>query len=151
MDEKKQYTKKEHSRGNKAPRGYRLNNPLNIEHGTSKWLGLADEQPDPKFCKFGSRMYGWRAALIILKRTYRKRGWASPRLIIEHWAPTTENNTRRYLEFVCHWLGNISPDKLLAANDYLAMMKAMAIFENGYLDEDGLDEAWRNRRHYGCL
>ena len=139
------------SRGDSLPRGYRNNNPLNVIHSSSKWNGLSDEQPDKNFCSFTSRMFGWRAALILLKRTYRKRGWDNLKAIIEHWAPETENDTKRYLRRVSHFMGDLDVNQRLGANDYLNLMKAMAIVENGYLDEEGLDEAWRNRRYYGCL
>ena len=48
-------------------------------------------------------------------------------------------------------MGDMDVNQRLGANDYLQLMKAMAVVENGYLDDEGLDEAWRNRRYYGCL
>ena len=58
----------------RTPRGYRNNNPLNIRRTETRWQGQVDGD-DKEFCSFASPVYGWRAALIILMRTYRKRGW----------------------------------------------------------------------------
>ena len=43
-------------------RGFRNNNPLNIRHGVSRWVGRAKEQNDPDFVTFTSMPMGYRAA-----------------------------------------------------------------------------------------
>ena len=52
------------------PRGIRNCNPLNIIRSKSKWLGMRREQTDKKFVQFKEMKYGWRAALVLLTRTY---------------------------------------------------------------------------------
>ena len=43
-------------------RGFRNNNPLNIRHGISRWVGRAKVQNDPDFVTFTSISMGYRAA-----------------------------------------------------------------------------------------
>ena len=124
----------------KIARGYRNNNPLNIRRTEIRWKGQV-ESDDKEFCTFESPVYGWRAALIILMRTYRKRGWKNIRDIIEHWAPDNENDTEAYIWTVVK-LTDMSQDKDLRMLDYLNLASAMAKFENGYLNLEGLDEAY---------
>ncbi len=52
------------------PRGIRNNNPLNIRRSKDKWQGLRALQTDTAFCQFETMAYGWRAAFVLLTRTY---------------------------------------------------------------------------------
>ena len=67
------------------PRGIRNNNPLNIRLSSDKWQGqingkgnidgnssLSSERAggEAVFCVFSSMEYGWRAAFVILCKTY---------------------------------------------------------------------------------
>ena len=84
----------------KLPRGIRNKNPGNIKLGTD-WDGLADEQSDPVFCIFGEAVMGIRALMKILI-TYRfthKKDTVDE--IISRCAPTSENDTTTYIDFVC--------------------------------------------------
>ena len=96
---------------------------------------------DKEFCTFVSPVYGWRAALIILMRTYRKRGWNTIREIIAHWAPDNENDTAAYTRNMVRLTG-IPPDRVLKMADYKPLAKAMARFENGFLNDAGLNTAY---------
>ena len=87
-------------RKGRAPKGIRLCNPLNIERSSAKWYGLVAQSREPRFCEFHTLEYGWRAAIINIAVTYRKRGWNTIRSIIEHWAPYPENDTAGYIDFV---------------------------------------------------
>ena len=77
------------------PRGIRNHNPLNIRrNGKDQWKGLAEAQNDAAFCQFKSLEYGWRAAFILLTRTYyHKYRLYTIRGIINRWAPPNENKT----------------------------------------------------------
>ena len=79
------------NRSERAPKGIRLCNPLNIERSSAKWYGLVAQSREPRFCEFHTLEYGWRAAIINIAVTYRKRGWTTIRSIIEHWALKTES------------------------------------------------------------
>lgn len=124
----------------RTPRGYRNNNPLNIRRTETRWQGQVDGD-DKEFCSFASPVYGWRAALIILMRTYRKRGWNTIQEIIDHWAPDNENDTSAYTRNMVRLTG-IPPDRVLMMADYKPLAKAMARFENGFLNDAGLNTAY---------
>ena len=124
----------------RTPRGYRNNNPLNIRRTETRWQGQVDGD-DKDFCTFASPVYGWRAALIILMRTYRERGWNTIQEIIAHWAPDNENDTAAYTRNMVRLTG-IPPDRVLNMADYMPLAKAMARFENGFLNDAGLNTAY---------
>ena len=70
-------------------------------------------QTDPQFCQFETMAYGWRAAFVMLTRTYyHTYRLYTIRAIINRWAPPNENNTKRYIENVCRFTG-IGPDEPL--------------------------------------
>ena len=93
-------------------RGYRNNNPTNIIHSSSRWKGRSEKQTDSKFVQFETMYYGFRAAVIILCRSYYLRGWWTPESIISHWAPSTENNTKAYIAAVCKSTGQTPSTRL---------------------------------------
>lgn len=46
-------------------RGIRNDNPLNIRHGKSQWVGMREKQTDKAFVQFKSRVYGyWKISRI---------------------------------------------------------------------------------------
>ena len=121
------------------PRGIRNNNPLNIRLSSDKWQGQVLPQRgsgEGAFCQFVSMEYGWRAAFVILCKTYYgKRGLKTIRDIVSRWAPNNENNTAAYIRHVSDYTG-IGPDKVLASpkecpTDWLLIGYAMAVVENG--------------------
>lgn len=114
-------------------RGMRNNNPLNIELGDS-WQGLRREQTDGRFCQFTSLEYGYRAAFIIIRNYLRKRPPVDTvKAIVERWAPSSENNTTAYLDYVCK-RGYLQPyDRIKwdKKNDVCRLVWAMAQYETG--------------------
>ena len=118
------------------PRGIRNNNPLNIRKSSDRWQGLSTLQEDKEFFKFYSMEYGWRAAFVILCRTYYgKYKLRTIRDIVSRWAPANENNTAAYIRYVSDYTG-IGPDRVLASpqerpTDWLLIGYAMAVVENG--------------------
>ena len=119
-----------------APLGVRLNNPLNIRKSKSKWIGAVDDGCNGKFVRFNTPFYGWRAAIIIMARTYWGRGWKTPGDIISHWAPYTENNTSWYIAFVTSYSGlgvnEVMPPLSLGREKWRSLLIAMAKVEIGY-------------------
>ena len=70
-----------------TPRNIRNNNPLNIRRSKDQWQGLDAKQNDPSFFKFESMAMGWRAAFVILTKTYyHKYRLFTIRKIIKRWA-----------------------------------------------------------------
>ena len=119
------------------PRGIRNHNPLNIRR-TAKdvWKGLADMQTDRAFCQFKSLEYGWRAAFILLTRTYyHKYRLYTIRGIINRWAPPNENKTEAYIANVSALTGILPDEPLGIPSDqpsrWMMVATAMAIQENG--------------------
>jgi len=122
------------------PRGIRNNNPLNIRLSSDKWQGQRPLSNSPEgeksFCQFESMEMGWRAAFVILCKTYYgKRGLKTIRDIVSRWAPAKENNTAAYIRHVSDYTG-IGPDRVLASpqerpTDWLLIGYAMAVVENG--------------------
>lgn len=119
-----------------TPRGLRNNNPLNIRRGESKWQGLRREQTDSQFCQFTSMAYGWRAAFVLLTRTYyHKYRLYTIEGIIKRWAPSVENDTKAYIDTVA---GLMKYDKdmplgIPSANPvrWMKLTVAMSVVENG--------------------
>ena len=135
----------------KLPRGIRNNNPLNIRLSSDKWQGqingkgnidgnssLSSERAggEAVFCVFSSMEYGWRAAFVILCKTYYgKYKLRTIRDIVTRWAPPKENNTPAYIRHVSDYTG-IGPDRDLGdpqthPTNWLLIGYAMAVMENG--------------------
>lgn len=115
-----------------TPRGIRNNNPLNIRIGNT-WLGERPNPTDPSFEEFVSIAYGYRAAFCILRRYIRRYHKNTVASIISTWAPASENNTQRYIDFVCHKMG-ITSDVPVDYGDKVtmcALVSAMAYMECG--------------------
>lgn len=76
----------------------RTNNPLNIRFSpANRWQGQVGECKG--FCIFKNEAYGIRAAYRILT-TYISNGVNTIESIVSRWAPPTENDTKRYIDFV---------------------------------------------------
>lgn len=76
------------------------NNCLNIRSSKSfKWLGQTGDTRG--FCDFESIDYCIRAGAYLIMRSYRRAGCRTLDQIIRRWAPPSENDTQKYIEFVC--------------------------------------------------
>jgi hypothetical protein len=123
------------------PRGIRNHNPLNIRRSKDQWKGMAEVQTDRAFVQFKSLEYGWRAAFVLLTRTYyHTYRLFTIRAIISRWAPPNENNTKRYIENVSRFTG-IGPDEPLGIPSekparWMKLGAAMCVQECG---AEGLD------------
>ncbi len=134
------------------PRGIRNNNPLNIRRSKDKWQGLRAQQTDAAFCQFETMAYGWRAAFVLLTRTYyHTYRLFTIRNIIMRWAPENENNTEAYIANVSRLTG-IDPNEPLGISSdqparWMALAVAMAIHENGTdsLDYFAMLQGWEMR------
>lgn len=118
------------------PRGIRNNNPLNIVHAKhNKWIGECPvvKIVEPRFCRFESMKWGFRAAAITLRSYINKYKRNTIEKIICAWAPTNENNTEAYINAVCDKTEMKRNEPLLFENQ-IAMLKiisAMCCVENG--------------------
>ena len=122
------------------PRGYRNNNPLNIRYSIyNQWKGkvLPNTDRNNTFEQFVNIVYGYRAALSLMRTYIRKYGCDTVAKIITRWAPENENNTAGYISDVCEFAG-LTPDTAVTKNsrDVLTKMAyAMSIIENGNTPE----------------
>ena len=118
----------------KLPRGIRNNNPLNIRVGNS-WQGEVEKPTDMQFEQFKEMRWGCRAAFKLLKRYIERYGCNTVEKIIRRWAPSSENDTERYINVVCNRMG-IKRDEIIKFNYQYTMcilMQAMAYVENGQI------------------
>ena len=127
------------------PRGIRNNNPLNIRIGNT-WLGERANPTDQEFEEFVSMEYGLRAAFLILRRYIRRYGKNTVTSIISTWSPSSENNTLRYIDTVCHKTG-LMPTQPIRYEDETTMCKlvaAMAFVECGQpIDPKKIEKAYQ--------
>lgn len=114
-------------------RGLRNNNPLNIKEeqwNDIEWEGEHELDLDPTFEEFQTPLYGLRAGARILRTYANKHGRKTIGRIIERWAPTNENDTANYINFVVDYTG-IPANRLLTRDEYPHVMAAMIHMENG--------------------
>lgn len=110
-----------------VPRGIRNNNPLNIRIGNT-WLGERQNPQDASFEEFVSMEYGYRAAFCLLRRYIRRYRKNTIAMIISTWAPSSENNTQRYIDFVANAM-NIASDTPIAYEDEVTMVRLVAAMQ----------------------
>lgn len=127
-----------------VPRGIRNNNPLNIRIGNT-WLGERDNPTDQDFEEFVTIEYGLRAAFCILRRYIRRYHKNTVTSIVSTWAPSSENNTLKYIDTVCHRTG-LTPTQPITYEDKTTMCRlvaAMAFVECGQpIDEKKIEKAF---------
>lgn len=103
------------------------NNPFNIRfNGRSQWLGLDGQTRG--FCNFVSWEYGIRAAAVLIMRSYRMKNVLTVSEIIHRFAPMSENDTFKYVEFVCGQL-SCFPFDIPSRDEYPRLLLAMSKYE----------------------
>lgn len=110
-----------------TPRGIRNNNPLNIRIGNT-WLGERDNPTDDAFEEFVAIEYGYRAAFCILRRYIKRYHKDTISAIISTWAPASENNTQRYIDFVSDQM-KISSMDVIDYSDKVTMLRLVAAMQ----------------------
>ena len=131
------------SKGDKrGSRGLRNDNPLNIRHGKSQWVGMREKQTDKSFVQFTESMYGYRAAFVLLKN-YIGRGADTIGRIIARWAPSRDgNDTQAYIRHVSRSTG-IGAGQALSFEDKDALVeivRSMAHMESGIIEDKAIIE-----------
>ncbi|MFA0084432.1 structural protein [Vibrio sp. 10N.261.51.F12] len=114
-------------------RGIRNNNPLNIRISNSAWTGKVTPSQDKAFETFSDSKYGFRAAAKLIRNYQSLYGLNTINEIIARWAPSHENDTRNYSQFVAGQL-NLSPNAALNLSDsnlLARLVHAMSIMEVG--------------------
>ena len=136
----------------KLNRGWRNNNPMNIRFvAANKWRGKVSEnrKKDRAYEEFTNVVWGWRAAFYLLMKYYFKNKLKTPRMIINKFAPPTENNTDAYVHNVMEFMHkngfpNLEENATLSSPyefrfQWVQFMKAMTIQESGVMPADTKD------------
>lgn len=113
-------------------RGIRNNNPFNIEISANKWQGKKTPSADPVFEQFEAPVWGIRAGVKDLL-TASSEGRNTVSKIITPYAPSSENNTKAYIDAVCEHL-KVKPDDVLDLDNYetmYALAVAIMLHEQG--------------------
>ena len=109
-------------------------------------MGEVPNPTESEFEQFCHLRYGLRAAFCILRRYIRRYHSDTIRKIISRWAPRSENDTDKYVEYVSQRV-NVNPDALIDYFDeelMVAIVRAMAKFEsNAELSADIIHEAYQ--------
>jgi len=131
--------------GSDKPRGIRNNNPLNIRTSASNWKGKIGVD-DKGFVIFDTMENGIRAAIKNIKKHY-DTGADTLYVLINRWAPPSENDTNQYIDKVTYRTG--------LAHDFVfpfdrghvtKIVDAMAEVENGgnYITNQQIKTAWQS-------
>ena len=116
------------------------NNPLNIRFSPfNTWRGQRGQTKG--FCNFSDLKYCFRAALIIIRKSYFKRGIWSYGQIISSWAPSSENNTKSYISYICNKCLAESSDVPNSIEDFATLFYYMWCFEQGSKNRPNLSIA----------
>lgn len=125
---------------NHEVRGLRNNNPGNLRRTSSAWQGKIpfSQSKDASFEQFTHLFWGLRALMKNLI-TQQNRGIDTIRKQITRYAPSNENNTEAYVQFVAKEMG-VNPDAKIniITNDIhlLALTKAIVKMENGKASDE---------------
>lgn len=132
-----------------VPRGIRNNNPLNIRKGNN-WKGERKVQTDKAFEEFETLQFGLRAGLKLIRNQISGFNGSRPKFntigkLIKVWAPPSENQTLRYIDFVCQAVGK-QPFDIIREDDQrliCEIARAMAFVECGqWIDIEQFESAW---------
>lgn len=129
----------------KTPRGIRNNNPLNIRISGQNWRGKIKDNTDGSFEQFETMEWGIRAAIVICRTYIRQHHIDTPAAIISRWAPTSENNTKKYIDFVIDKANLFRNERINQNSKFqiLRLLHAMAFYENGVdVNFNLFEKAW---------
>lgn len=115
-------------------RGIRNKNPFNIKLSNNSWLGKINnlKNSDHVFEQFKSLDYGLRAGMQLL-RGYISRGYDTPSKIIRRFAPSSENNTSNYLNFVLDSPLNADDNLSVNSMNFYWLCQRICLFESQYV------------------
>ena len=103
---------------------------------------MREKQTDKQFVQFKSRVYGYRAAFVLLKN-YIGKGKDTIGKIIAKWAPSSDgNNTQSYINYVSKTTG-INASHALKwedKDDLVEVVRSMAHMESGIVEDRKLIE-----------
>lgn len=110
-----------------------LNNPMGLKQSGVAYQHEVIPSSDPVFKQFTAMRWGIHAGMMNLLAYYRHDNCKTIRQIINRWAPSAENPTLAYIDFVCEQMG-VTPDEDIQLNSEdngLGLAAAICHFENG--------------------
>jgi len=114
----------------KTTRGVRNNNPLNLRKGVA-FQYQVENPNETAFMTFGKTWQGIRAAVLDITNDISK-GKNTLTLLINQFAPPSENNTANYIKNISTVTG-LKPDEIIDRKNFLLISKlvtAMITMEN---------------------
>jgi len=111
-------------------RGLRNNNAGNIRKGAD-WLGLDPNGNDSAFAVFISPEYGIRALAKVIHNYQARYGINTIRGLITRYAPSSENDTKAYIDSVASSVGVSADAPIVFDNLMMPIVKAIIYHENG--------------------
>ena len=141
----------------RLPRGLRNNNPGNIRYSSANdWRGkvpysqnsdynCTSGKEEKAFEQFSEYKYGVRAMVVLIKN-YIIRGNDSIRSLVSKYAPSTENDTLGYIDFVSEKTGIGVDEKLSTTKRTIKkIVLAMAQKESGSnaISSSQFEQAWK--------
>lgn len=110
-----------------------INNPGNIRYSTDVFVGEIVPSSNRSFKQFSSMAFGYRAMFVLIDTYYNKYGLKTIRGIISRYAPSGENNTQAYIDFVSSKMavGTDHPIDIDNEEQMIDLVSAISWFENG--------------------
>lgn len=96
-------------------RGFRNNNPGNIRHSPTTWMGQTKGN-DKAFKRFESMAWGVRAMFHLLNNYRLFYGTDTIEKMIARYAPTNENDTEAYIRAVAERSGVARNSRITTTN-----------------------------------
>lgn len=114
-------------------RGIRNKNPFNIKRSENSWLGKCKYSKDTVFEQFQTMDLGVRAGIQLLLNAYVRKGYNTIEEIIKRYAPSSENDCSKYIEFVSSHT-HILPDQEISVGmtDFFLLCQAICLYESKY-------------------
>lgn len=111
------------------PLGLRNRNPMNLRDAGIAWRGRIGANQG--YVVFDSALNGIRAGMVNLHTYFTRDHRDTVRKIVTAWAPSHENPTDAYVQFVASRLG-VAPDQRLSWHVHvIPLSRAIVHFENG--------------------
>ena len=115
------------------------NNPLNVRYNPlNHWRGQNGSTRG--FCNFVHEYYGVRAAMYLLFRSYKKKNIVTYAEMIRRYAPDTENDTNKYVNFICDKLSVFPWDVPQHLNQWIDLFYYMSVYEGNIVFKDRIEK-----------
>ena len=121
-------------------RGIRNCNPGNIRLDSQSFVGELKPSSDCSFKQFKSMTYGVRALMKLLQTYYLKYHLNTVSTIISRYAPSIENRTDDYINFVCRYM-HIEAGTGLRLDmkaDLFPLVQAICKYESDYVPTESM-------------